>query len=241
MPRLASPGRPRGPSRRRRASWRVRGIERHPGEPASEAVATIDRRSASAAPRAARAEDDAVEIGADDAPVLLVPGLGTGPMSRSPATTPAFRQARSTPARPTPTQRDRRRRTRRRRRVQRTSRHRPARAAATIAAPIPERPPVTTGALNGTRTTLPTLRRDSTSACASSTSASGNSAPTTGRIRASAPELEQLARRGCDHVGRVAQESADVDALDADVSPDELRRLQLRPEPAGEADRDELA
>ena len=55
------------------------------------------------------------------------------------------------------------------------------------------------------------------------------------------PELEQLARRRRDDVGRVAHQPAEVDALDADVPADELRRLQLGPEAARVADRHELA
>ena len=95
--------------------------------------------------------------------------------------------------------------------------------------------------LHGRRTTLPTLPRDSSSACAFSTSASGNSAPTSGLIFPAPQSSSSSRMRRGDDVGRVAHEPAEVDALDADVAPDEVRRLHLGPHPGREADRDELA
>src|SRR2546423_3732946 len=59
--------------------------------------------------------------------------------------------------------------------------------------------------------------------------------------RARAPELEELARRGRDDVRRMAEETADEHALDADIPSDELRRLRLRPEPTRVADGHERA
>src|SRR5947208_1566616 len=51
--------------------------------------------------------------------------------------------------------------------------------------------------------------------------------------RACAPQLQQLARAAGDDVRYVAKQAAEVDALHADAAPDDLRRLELGPEPAG--------
>src|SRR3954453_22125518 len=58
--------------------------------------------------------------------------------------------------------------------------------------------------------------------------------------RACAPQLQQLARAAGDNVRCVAKQAAEVAPLPPDAPPDDLPRLELGPEPAGVADREQL-
>ena len=79
---------------------------------------------------------------------------------------------------------------------------------------------------HGTSTTLPTLRRDSTSSCARSTSSSGSSAPTSGVNAPVCQSAEQLADRAADELRVEPQQPPEVEALHADVPADEARRVR---------------
>ena len=149
-------------------------------------------------------------------------------MSASPVSTPAFRQARSTG--PTRSHAAGSVTSKPVVEIERLDRRSPrASSRARIARPSPPSPPGD-DRLHGSSTTLPTWRRDSISACASSASASGKRRADERVDLALRPQREQLVDAAAHELGLVLHQPAEIDALDARVAADEPLHARIGPE-----------
>ena len=210
----------------------VRGVEGHRRE-AGERGSRDDRAPAGHEPQRqlARTEDDSVEVRADDPPVLALrqlrrvrvadpdPGVEERGIEHAGDAMPRVRIADVELGQIE---------------GKRVVEQRADRRADPAAAPGHER-------LHGTSTTFPTLRRDSTSSWASSTSASGNSAPTTRADRPGSQSSSNSRVAAATTSGAWRRSRPRYTPCTPTLRPTMLRRLQLGPHAARVADRDELA